>query len=71
VAATLGEPTVENPFAGVVDGLQTPKGLDFGAGENATSVFIAEFAALAAELGLEPALKVVEVDVGVPGPDGR
>ncbi|MFW6192956.1 MAG: SMP-30/gluconolactonase/LRE family protein [Gemmatimonadota bacterium] len=109
VAATLGEPTAENPFAGVPDGLdvdacgnlyplligecrlvrvspdggeiqtlatredglQTPTSLDFGSGEDAASVFIAEFAALAGALGMEPAPKVVKVDVELPGSDGR
>lgn len=53
------------------DGLQTPTSLAFGTGEEATSVFIAEFAALADRLGQTPEPKVVQVDVGVPGPEGR
>lgn len=53
------------------DGLQTPTSLAFGTGHDATSVFIAEFAALAGELGRTPDPKVVQVDVGVPGPGAR
>lgn len=53
------------------DGLQTPTSLAFGTGRDATSVFIAEFAALAGQLGQTPDPKVVLVDVGVPGPEAR
>lgn len=55
------------------DGLQSPTSLAFGTGENARSVFIAENAAIAAGFGLveTPEPKVVQVDVGVPGPEAR
>lgn len=55
------------------DGLQTPTSLAFGTGESATSVFIAEFAALAGQLDppQTPQPKVVQVEVGVPGPEAR
>ncbi len=53
------------------DGLQTPTSVAFGAGNGATDVFIAEFAALAPLLGQQPDPKVVRVRVGVPGPDAR
>lgn len=54
--------------AGASDGLQTPTSLSFGTGSSATSVFIAEFAALAELLGQTPKPKVVRVDVGIRGP---
>lgn len=55
-------------IADASDGLQTPTSLSFGSGSGATSVFIAEFAAFADQLGLKPQPKVVRVEVGVPAP---